>query len=292
MRLSRKAFACLGAWLFAAAIALGSFAGMAEALDSNSMVWVSEYGSKYHLDRTCSGMKNPSQVTLAQAAAAGKTACEKCATGQPSQPSEPSVPSTPVLSFTDVNQDTPHVEDIKWLASAGISMGFPDGGFHPMAEVARADMAAFLRRQAAEMGVLDAAKWEPSQEDWGRFGDVHADTPHAKDILWLAHTGITTGFGDSTFRPLDSVARCDMAAFLYRLYSLKTTGAVSDAQPGAGENPFTDIYGSTPHVQEVLWLASNGISKGFQDGTFKAYNKVVRQDMAAFLHRLFNTAMA
>ena len=48
--------------------------------------------------------------------------------------------------FWDVDTSNPHFSSISWLSASGISTGFPDGGFHPMASVVRQDMAAFLKR--------------------------------------------------------------------------------------------------------------------------------------------------
>ena len=42
------------------------------------MVWIPESGSKYHSNSSCSGMNNPTQVTISEAKAAGYTACKKC----------------------------------------------------------------------------------------------------------------------------------------------------------------------------------------------------------------------
>lgn len=53
---------------------------------------------------------------------------------------------TPAPEFTDVSDAMPHQGDILWLASSGVSSGFPDGTFRPYATAARCDMAAFLRR--------------------------------------------------------------------------------------------------------------------------------------------------
>lgn len=48
--------------------------------------------------------------------------------------------------FIDVNEATPHSREIWWLASTGISTGFPDGSFRGLNPVTRQDMAAFLHR--------------------------------------------------------------------------------------------------------------------------------------------------
>ncbi len=127
--------------------------------------------------------------------------------------------------FRDVSSRTPHAADTKWMYCAGISTGFQETdpnsydyvySYRGTSSVIRQDMAAFLRRVAVRQGVSDAAGWSPSTADWDRFRDVNYDTPHAEDVLWLAHAGISTGWkesdGTSTFRPKDTVKRQDMAA--------------------------------------------------------------------------------
>ena len=43
-----------------------------------TLVWIPNSGTKYHSSSSCSNMKNPQQVTLSEAQAAGYTACKKC----------------------------------------------------------------------------------------------------------------------------------------------------------------------------------------------------------------------
>lgn len=132
------------------------------------------------------------------------------------------------------------------------------------------------------------AKWVPvgGIYPYG-FTDVFDSTPHVQDIWWLAYSGISEGWSESydrrSFRPYAIVARADMAAFLYRLAG----------EPAFDESlapQFTDVDASTPHRRAILWLASTGISKGWNNGngtfSFRPYANVVRADMAAFLYRL------
>ncbi len=201
----------------------------------------------------------------------------------------------PAITFRDVSAVTPHHEDIQWLADNGISTGWrtADGKyeFRGMSAVLRQDMAAFLRREAKNRGVGDAADWKPTDADWKRFRDVNRGTPHAEDILWLAHAGISTGWkeadGSCTFRGMDTVKRQDMAAFLKRLAD--KAGKANGVKP---KTDFTDVSDRTPHAAEVRWLGGSGISTGYRnaDGTwrFEGMTSVYRQDMAAFLHRLDN----
>lgn len=183
--------------------------------------------------------------------------------------------------FSDVDERTPHAKEIWWLASTGISAGFSDGTFGGMRDVTRQDMAAFMRRFESCFYGGASDDFSASSKDKSAFADVDESTPHAQDIWWLAYAGISTGFDDGTFRGRATVARQDMAALFYRL------GNLSSYQPSDSDKTrFSDVDDSTPHAQDIWWLASEGVSQGFSDGTFGGPLAVTRQDMAAFLYRL------
>lgn len=178
--------------------------------------------------------------------------------------------------FSDVNaRSTPHFADIKWLAQQGITTGFDDGSFHPRSGVQRADMAAFLYR------LKGSPSFTPTAAQKTRFSDVTAKTAHYNEIWWLASTGITTGYDDGTFRPTSVIIRQDMAAFLYRI-----AGSPDYTPSAAVKEKFSDVTESTPHAKEIWWCAENGIANGYDDGTFAPTATIIRQDMAAFLHRI------
>jgi|GEM_PF-2660300 len=197
------------------------------------------------------------------------------------------------IPFSDVTMRTGHAGDIGWLAENKISEGWTmaDGTreFRPYANVARADMAAFLFRLAKSWGIVDDS-WQPTGKV--SFTDVTPGTPHYREVMWLAESGVSEGWrradGTREFRPYASVARADMAAFLFRL--AKVRGVVDDSwQPQAGSASFLDADGGTPHYREVMWLASSGVSEGWPVSggrEFRPYANVARADMAAFLRRL------
>lgn len=72
------------------------------------------------------------------------------------------------------------------------------------------------------------------------FADVNIKTPHTKDITWMYLNKISEGRlekdGIRTYRPMNSVVRQDMAAFLRRLQAMKNPDAQSPSsgtdQPG------------------------------------------------------------
>ena len=65
--------------------------------------------------------------------------------------------------------------------------------------------------------------------------------------------------------------------------------ASSTVQVWADDAGFVDVYQSTPHYEDIVWMKDSKVSEGWleADGTrtFKPMNTVVRQDMAAFLRR-------
>lgn len=189
----------------------------------------------------------------------------------------------PLYGFADVFDDTPHSGEIGWMAASGISEGFSDGTFRGLTQVARQDLAAFLYRLAG------SPEYSPTQEDQSRFSDVNAATPHAKEIWWLASNDITSGFPDGTFRGTSTVARQDMAALLRRFTARFLDPSAATYHPSSSDMvAFLDVSRSTPHAEDIWWLASEEISSGYSDKTFRGTSAVARQDMAAFLWRASN----
>lgn len=241
------------------------------AANPSRTVWVSRTGTKYHYVSTCSNMSNPIQMTFSQAQSKGYGPCKNCVRETPEQKPEAEGP------FSDVNASNSHHEDILWLANSKISTGYPDGTFRPLADVTRCDMAAFLYRLAG------SPNCSPSGEEMTAFSDVNSSTDHAKEIWWLASKGISLGYVDGTFKPLNKVTRQDMAAFLHRMSN------VIAPEPTFS---FVDVNNGTDHAGDIVWLASMGVSEGWlmPDGSreFRGMSTVKRADMAAFLHRMYN----
>jgi peptidoglycan/xylan/chitin deacetylase (PgdA/CDA1 family) len=118
----------------------------------------------------------------------------------------PAVPAT-APSFKDVPSTSQFYKEIRWLASKGISTGYPDGTYRPGEAVNRDAMAAFLYRYNGKPAVPATAP---------TFPDVAPANQFYNEIRWLAATKITTGYPDNTFRPVQPINRDAMAAFIYR----------------------------------------------------------------------------
>ena len=120
----------------------------------------------------------------------------------------------PVVSpFKDVDPSHPFYREITWLASKGITRGWGDGTFRPHEPVSREAMAAFFYRYA-NSPQFNAPQQSP-------FRDVRPSDPFYREITWLASKGITRGWSDGTFRPVEPIHRDAMAAFVYRFRGMK-----------------------------------------------------------------------
>lgn len=111
-----------------------------------------------------------------------------------------------------------------------------------------------------------------------RFRDVSTSNPFYDEITWAAQRGITTGYDDGTYRPLNPIDRDAMAAFLYR-------AAGSPAYTPPARSPFRDVSTTQAFYKEMAWVKAEGISTGWDDGTYRALQPVARDAMAAFLYR-------
>lgn len=107
------------------------------------------------------------------------------------------------------------------------------------------------------------------------------------EINWLAAKGISTGWlmpnGTRQYRPLDSISREAMAAFMYRL-------AGSPAFTAPARSPFRDVATSHPFYKQITWMAARKITTGYGDGTFRPTGSVTREAMAAFMYRYAKAA--
>lgn len=191
--------------------------------------------------------------------------------------------NTPV-SFTDVKAGDAFYEDISWLAQEGISTGWvePDGSrtYRPVTPVNRDAMAAFMYRLAGSPAYTPPVT--------SPFTDISPSSQFYKEISWLASRNISTGWtesnGTKTFRPLTSVNRDAMAAFMYRFAGLPAFTPPSTS-------PFADINSGSQFYKEMSWLANTGISTGWTEAnrtkTYRPVQAVNRDAMAAFMHRYY-----
>ncbi|MFT4187879.1 MAG: S-layer homology domain-containing protein [Aeromicrobium sp.] len=176
--------------------------------------------------------------------------------------------------FTDVPPWHTFVSQITWLSQQKITSGYADGSFRPGQPVLREQMAAFLYRFEHD-GANPTASGQPSG-----FTDVSSQHVFKEHIVWLAGSDITTGYADGSFRPGQPVLREQMAAFLYRLAG---SPPVTDLPT---TSPFKDVSTQHEFYKEIVWMSRTGVTTGYDDGSFRPGQPVLREQMAAFLYRV------
>ncbi|WP_354183064.1 GH25 family lysozyme [Arthrobacter sp. UYP6] len=171
--------------------------------------------------------------------------------------------------YTDVPSTMQFAKEITWLKNSKVTTGWADGTYRPFQPVTREAMAAFLYRLSGSPAYTPPAK--------SKFSDL-AGSAFYKEINWLDARKVATGWNGNTFGPKLAINRDAMAAFLYRL-------AGSPAYTAPKVSPFRDVAVNNKYYKEISWLAATGISTGWEDRTFRPYEPIKRDAMAAFLQR-------
>jgi hypothetical protein len=108
--------------------------------------------------------------------------------------------------FPDVGEAHPFGDAIAWAAEEGITGGFPDGLFHGSSPVTRQALAVWIYRYLNR---------PPTVLPTG-FSDVPNDHVYAREIAFVAHAGIASGYLDGTFKPENQITRQAVAAWICR----------------------------------------------------------------------------
>jgi len=117
------------------------------------------------------------------------------------------------------------------------------------------------------------------------FEDVPAAHSNAGDIDCIGYYGITKGTSATTYSPLMSVTREQMALFLTRLADRVGIAVADDPD----DPEFTDIGDLSETSQTAIaQLADLGITKGTSDTTYSPSDSVTRGQMALFISRLMD----
>ncbi|WP_081277556.1 Ig-like domain-containing protein [Bifidobacterium pseudolongum] len=268
--------------LKAGAVAQLSVVASPAGADLGVVAWSSLDDAVATVDGTGRVTAKAEGVTLIEASAKGRHDTVLVTVQAGSDPVRPSV-------FPDVPAGHQFYGDISWLALNGITAGDAQGNFNPSGKVTRAQMAAFLYRHAVALGDASASSFQPSLADYRKFKDVGADHLFAKEILWAASVGITSGDGAGGFSPEAVCTRAQMTAFLRRFVALQGDASASSFQPSAADyRKFKDVGADHLFASDILWAASVGITSGDGAGGFSPSSSVLREQMAAFLHRTHN----
>lgn len=160
-------------------------------------------------------------------------------------------------------------DDITYLAEYDppLIAGIGQGLFAPRKTITRAQAAVMLQR------VINGPGGKLT------YSDVAKDYWAAAEISAAAASGWMKGFSDGTFRPEQTLSRAELASLLVKAFSLK---------PGTEKVRFNDLgqNGYSFADQDILLLASLGLTKGTGDGCFEPQKVVSRGEFASFIARI------
>ena len=117
------------------------------------------------------------------------------------------------------------------------------------------------------------------------FSDIPCDFWAINEITWAKESGITKGYPDGTYRPYENIRRDAMAAFIVRALFGDNPICQGGVSCESTQPYFKDVDQSQPFFRHIQKLYEAGITKGWPDGTYRPYEPIKRDAMAAFLIR-------
>lgn len=164
--------------------------------------------------------------------------------------------------FSDIANTTGKAE-IKELASKGIINGYDTGKFAPYDSITRAQSAVMLNRAIV---YSDAAAANPN------YADVNESSFAYNDIAKMTEAGVFAG-SNNHFNPGQQLTRAQMARVLVEAFDLTGTKTLA----------FNDVAGDHWAKNYISILAENGITVGYNDGSFKPNKSISRAEFSIML---------
>ncbi|TFE04032.1 S-layer homology domain-containing protein [Jeotgalibacillus salarius] len=173
-------------------------------------------------------------------------------------------------AFNDVSM---YEKEIQYLSEAGVIKGFEDGQFKPASSLNRLQAIQMILR---EMDVTDFSAADPD------FTDVNAGDYGYEEIAKAVDLGIISGKtdidGNSYFDPYGPLTRGQMAKILSEAYEL-------DQEWRYFFNDVSHEHWAKDYIDRI---ASDVITTGYEDQTFRPENDIERQHFALFMARMLN----
>ena len=175
--------------------------------------------------------------------------------------------------YSDIDEESPYYDDVKFVTENGLMDGLPGGLFAPDLTLSRAMAVTILWR----------AEGCPVVNYLMQFDDVPEDEWYSEAVRWASAEGIVNGYDDITFGPNDEVTREQLAAILYRY--LQYHGGRFD-----GLWMFRLDYDDADDVSDwayepVCWLLMNDVYPS-RDGLLFPSEPATRAETASMVHAL------
>lgn len=107
------------------------------------------------------------------------------------------------------------------------------------------------------------------------FSDVNTGDWFVQYVQYAHDKGLMNGVGDYRFAPNENLTRAQIAQILY---------AQAGSPEVSGEMAFKDVTADKWYYKAVLWASQNGITGGYEDGTFRPNSNITREQLARMLY--------
>lgn len=167
-------------------------------------------------------------------------------------------------------------DDIYTLMNHGIMNGFENGRFRPSRNLSRAELCQVLyNMDGFRTGlVYDENHYELQCSDEVAKWAVPA-------VAWVVSNGIMSIYEDGTFRQDITVDRTMFAVAVYNYLEAEGYEFVNKR-----DFDLSDISESDFAYGAIKTMYCDGILNGYEDGTFRQYNSVSREEVAVIMRKL------
>lgn len=172
--------------------------------------------------------------------------------------------------FSDV---TNYEAEIGYLTDQNILTGYPDGTFKPEIELTRLQGVRVLLKAK---GITDLTAPNPGLTDMSPTSYGYNEVAKAVELGIIS--GKTHADGSKYFDPTGKLTRGQMAKIIVE--SMNYT--IDDSYT------FQDVPKTNGFYNYISTLASESITTGYKDRTFKPNNTVTRQHFAVFVARMLD----
>ena len=86
------------------------------------------------------------------------------------------------------------------------------------------------KRSHSACGLDKEPDFEPTPELTSLYPDVNANTPGAKEIWWLASSGVSYANPDGTYAPEEFITRRDVAIMFYSVHKIRVKRLQSEKE--------------------------------------------------------------
>ncbi|MCC6130145.1 MAG: carboxypeptidase regulatory-like domain-containing protein [Acidobacteria bacterium] len=211
--------------------------------------------------------------------------------------------------FADVSLDHWARKHIESAYIAGVTAGCATSplSFCPNVKVSRWQMAVLLARAiAGSDAAVPSSGFVPAGGPYNCAPggaslfpyDVPPTDSGCRHIHYIYSMGITSGCGDFSFCPANEITRSETAVFFARMLAGSDSAVpVSGTVPSAGTYSCTpggaslfpaDVPPTDSACRHIHYIYGEGVTLGCAPGAFCPLSTLPREQMAAFLARVFN----